>query len=224
MISKSKSLITLTDPHSVVSECYKAFRTNLSCLDLDQSSQAILFTSCHMREGKTTSLVNTAISFAQIKRRVLVIDCDLRKGRINEVFKLPQAPGLLHALQDPQNLLNYIHKIDVIPHLHILTSGAFPSTPSELLASQTMRQLIQEAKLHFDLVLVDAPPVLSITDASIVARYVDGVVMIVAANETKRDDFKRAKKKLEQVKANILGVLMTKTDAGDKKHYEYYLK
>lgn len=218
----SKNLITLSDPHSMVSESYKMFRTNLSYLNIDQEKKVILFTSTTSEEGKTTSIANTAISFAQAGKKVLLIECDLRKARVHELFRLPQEPGLTNMLVDKKGLSEVIQIKSEISNLHILTSGPLPPNPSEMLSSHLFEKLILEARADYDMILIDAPPVLSVTDAAIISKVVDGVVLIIAYKETKKEAAKKAQKTLNKVNAHILGVLMTKAEIKKNSSYYYY--
>ncbi len=218
----SKNLITLNEPHSLVSESYKMFRTNLNYVNIDQENKVVLFTSTTSEEGKTTSIANTAISIAQTGKKVLLVECDLRKARVHEVFNMAQAPGLTNLLADKKVLSEVVKPLKDLQNLHILTSGPLPPDPSEMLSSHTFEMLIEGAKAEYDTILIDAPPVLTVTDAAILSKLVDGVILIVAMKETKKEAAKKAKKALEQVGANILGVLITKAEINKKSAYYYY--
>lgn len=219
---RSKSLVAINEPHSMVTECYKMFRTNLHYMNVDTPNQVLLFTSSFTEEGKTTSVVNTAITYAQAEQKVLVIECDLRKARIHNLFALQSSPGLTNALADGIALSDVVQKLEELPNLHVLTSGALPPNPAELLASKKMQELIEAARKHYDIIIIDTPPVLSVTDAISLTRLADGVVICVATHVTKTDELKKAKKALEQVGTKVLGVLMTKADVKHKKYYAYY--
>ncbi len=221
---RSKSLITLNEPLSMATECYKIFRTNLHYLNVDTQNQIILFTSSFTEEGKTTSVVNTAITYAQSDKKVLVIEGDLRKSRIHALFNLPQTPGLTNCLVDGSDLLTTVQKIDELPNLHVLTGGATPPNPAEILGSKRMLELLDKARAYYDIILIDAPPVLSVADAMVLSKEVDGVVLVVAAHITKTDELKKAKKALDHVGAKVLGALMTKAEVKNKKYYAYYGK
>lgn len=219
---RSKSLITLNEPMSMATECYKIFRTNLHYMNVDANNQVILFTSSFTEEGKTTSVVNTAITYAQSDKKVLVIEGDLRKSRIHVLFDLPQTPGLTNCLVDGMDLLKTVQVIEEVPNLHVLTGGAIPPNPAEVLGSKRMLDLLQTARAHYDLIIIDAPPVLSVADAMVLSKEVDGVVLVVAAHVTKTDELKKAKKALDKVGAKLLGALMTKAEIKDRKYYAYY--
>lgn len=219
---RSLSLITLNDPHSMEAESYKMFRTNLSYMNIDKENKVILFTSSSSEEGKTTSICNTAVSFAQGGKKVLLIECDLRKARIHTIFDVPQIPGLTNILAEKKRLAEIVTPLEELTNLHILPAGNLPPDPAETLASRAMENLIEQARNEYDVVLIDAPPVLAVTDASILCKAADGVILIVASKECKKTDAKQAHKALEKVGARILGVLLTKAEVRSKSHDYYY--
>jgi len=221
-MKNSLSLISLNDPHSIAVESYKIFRTNLSYLNVDQPEKVILFTSSTMDEGKTTSICNTAVTFAANGKKVLLIDCDLRKSRIHKLFDQQQSPGVTNVLADKLPLGEAVQSIAEYENLHILVAGPHPPNPAEMLATQAFEKLVDEARQAYDLVLIDAPPVLSVADASVLSRWADGVVLIVAASQTRKEEARQAKRALEKVGANILGVLLCKVDMKKHKYYYYY--
>ncbi|MGI6678692.1 MAG: CpsD/CapB family tyrosine-protein kinase [Dehalobacterium sp.] len=221
MKSVGKNLVALTEPHSLVAESYKIFRTNLEYLNVDKIDKVIMFTSSMTEEGKTTSITNTAVSFAISGKKVLLVDCDLRKSSIHKMFNLKQMPGLVNLLVEKLSLADVVQKINMFDNLDIITSGPQPPNPAEILATQAFEGMIAEAREQYDVILIDAPPVLSLADASVLCRMVDGVVLIIAMNETKKDNAKMAKKALEKVGAKILGTLLCKADV-KKRHYYYY--
>lgn len=216
------SLIALNEPHSMVAESYKMFRTNLSYMNIDKENKVILFTSSSSEEGKTTSICNTAVSFAQGGKRVLLIECDLRKARVHVLFSMPQIPGLTNALAEKKSLSEMVIAVDELPNLHILPAGNLPPDPAETLSSHALESLVDQARKSYDIVLIDAPPVLAVTDASILSRLADGVILVVAARESKKENSRQAQKALDKVGARILGVLLTKGDTKSKANEYYY--
>ena len=181
-----------------------------------------MFTSSVSEEGKTTSIVNSAISFAASNKKVLLLECDLRKSRLHNIFNLLQSPGLTNILAEKLSLADVVQKIPEYDNLHIVTSGPQPPDPAEMLATNAFDKLISEARETYDIILIDVPPVLSVADASVISRIVDGVILVVAVNQTKKDEAKKAKKALDAVRAKILGVLMCKVDVKKHKYYYYY--
>lgn len=219
---RSKSLITLHEPHSMITESYKMFRTNLNYTNIDQENKVIIFTSTATEEGKSTSISNTAISLSKAGKKVLLIECDLRKARLHDLFGIPQVPGLTNALVDKKSFDEVVQVLFDDTNLHIVTSGPLPPDPAEMLGSHAFENFIKNARELYDVVLIDAPPVLSVTDAAVMCKVADGVVLIVAAKETKKEAAKQAKKVLEKVNANILGILLTKAEMKKGNGYYYY--
>ncbi len=217
---KSHCLTTLSDPLSSISESYKMFRTNLDFMNIDKENRVILFTSAVSEEGKSTSIANTAISFSMTGRKVLLVEGDLRKSRVHSLFNILQIPGLTNALAHKKALSEVVQPVVNLDNLHILTSGPLPPDPAELLATHAFEKLIEEARCTYEMIFIDAPPVLSVADATVLSRVVDGVVLVIAANQTKKEEAKQAKKALEKVGANIIGALMTKAET--KKRGAYY--
>ena len=191
-------------------------------MNIDRDNKIIMFTSSTTAEGKTTSICNAAVSFAQSGKRVLLIECDLRKARIHTVFDIPQVPGLTNILVEKKPFTEVVQHIEEVENLQILTSGVLPPNPAETVASASLVHLIDQVKDQFDLILIDAPPVLAVTDAVILSKLADGVILIVASGESKREEARRAKKALEQVHARILGVVLTKAEVKSKSYYYYY--
>lgn len=219
---RSKSLITINEPKSMATECYRMLKTNLEYMNLDKVMQVILITSSFTEEGKTTTAVNMATTYAQSGKKVLLMDCDLRKSRVHHLLGIGQSPGITDYMVDSKSLESVVQPIDEIPGFHILTSGSHPPNPVDMLESNKMKKLLSWAKSKYDVIIIDSPPVLSVTDASVLSKQVDGVVMVVGAYVTKKEELKRAKKILEMVNANILGAIMTKAEVKNKKYYAYY--
>lgn len=220
-MKKRSSLITDLPETSVVTESYKMFRTNLEYSGIDTSKQVLLFTSSSSEEGKTTSICNLAIAFANAGRKTLLVECDLRKSRVHELFEIQREPGLTSILAGKAAFSDVEKKIDAIENLSIVTAGPKPPSPPELLGSKNFENFIEGAKSVFDVILLDAPPVLVVTDALTVNKVADGVVLVVASDETKKSTVKKAKKTLDQVGANILGTLITKANLKSGNYYNY---
>ncbi len=213
-------LVTLTNPSSPVSEAYRTLRTNIQFSGLDRPLRTLLVTSTSPTEGKSTTLANLAITIAQAGKRVIVVDCDLRKPTIHEIFGLPNRVGLTslmlpsedasEALQDPG-----------IDNLTVITSGPIPPNPSEILASHRMEELLAALAQQADFVLLDSPPILAVTDAAILASRVDGVLLVVKAGSTKRDLAQKAKAQLQKVNAHLIGIVLNgvKTDPAINQYY-----
>ena len=219
-MSKSKSLITLLKPNSVASESYKMLRSNLNYMNVDGDNQVILFTSSSAEEGKTTTVCNTAVELAKSGYKTLLIECDLRKARIHHIFEVPQSPGVTNILAQDEKLEHVVHKITGIENLGVITAGPLPPSPVELIESKKFTDMIEVAKSQYDKILIDAPPLLSVTDAVVISKVADGVIIIAAAEETRIEILKLAYKQLEKVNAKVFGVVLTKVNI--KKNGYYY--
>ena len=221
---EERPLITLTDPHSPVSEAYKVLRTNIQYTSVDRPLRVICVTSATPMEGKTTTLSNLAVTFAQMGSRVLLVDTDLRKPKINSLFWQFSRPGLTNYLASHGDIHDYIFATEV-ENLSVLPSGAIPPNPAELLSSETMKQLILHISSEYDIVLMDAPPLGSVIDASIISTYVDGILLVARSGKVEIDALKRAKEQLMKVNANIIGVVLNRMDrkaTGNQYYQSYY--
>lgn len=222
----TKDLVTLQDPRSPIAEAYRGLRTNLTFSSLDRPLRTMLITSAGPEEGKSTVLANLAVTEAQAGRRVIIVDADLRRPRQHELFGISNATGLTTALADEKGLQNLSLQATVlqtteVPGLRVLTSGPLPPNPTELLASQRMAALLTALSALSDLVLFDAPPVVVVTDAAILASQVDGVLLVVNANGTRREHAQRAQQLLAKVNARIVGSVLNNA-APDRSLRPYY--
>ena len=217
----SLSLVTLSEPTSFVTESYKLLRTNLNFKNANNKLQVMLVTSAGKDEGKTTTISNLAITFAQSDKRVLLIDADLRMPQVSTIFDInKRRKGLSNLLAEELSLDSLVNKVDNLEKLEILTAGNKHVSPTELLNSEAFETFIIKCREEYDVVLIDTPPVLSFADASIISKVVDGVLLVVAAHETKKSTVVEAKKNLEKVGAYVVGVILTKVQF--KKNANYY--
>jgi len=237
-------LVALFDPSSVAAEAYKSLRTNLDLTGLKKIGNSLVITSSAPEEGKTQTLANLAVAFAQSGQKVLVIGSDFRKPMIYRIFGVKRSPGLSEVLigsvpwKDAINTatdmllggLEYeqILKTQGIENLHIMTCGERTPNPAELLNFPEMRDLIQELKKNFDVVLFDSPPTLPVTDSAILGTLVDGVILVYQAGRTSRYALLRAKTQLENVNAKIWGIIINNLkakfieDVTPYQKYRYY--
>ena len=223
MIDKS-SVITFTHPQSPVSESFRVLRTNIQYSSVDKPMKTIVVTSANPMEGKTTTIVNLAVTFAQMGSKVLLIDTDLRKPKISRIFWQASKSGLTNYLAAHDDIHAYIHETEV-PNLFVMTSGTIPPNPAELLSSNSMKQLIHALAVEYDLVLMDAPPLGSVVDASIISTYVDGVMLVASSGKVEIEALKRVKEQLLKVGANIIGVVLNNMDrktVGNSYYYQSY--
>lgn len=199
-------LITLTDVRSPQAEAYRSLRTNLEFSSLDHPLHTILITSASPNEGKSITLANLGVIEAQTGRKVILLDCDLRRPRLHEIFGVSNNLGVSSVLMDPEADLPL--QSTTVANLEVLPGGPLPPNPADLLASQRMDQLLARVSDQADLVLVDAPPVIVATDAALLAAKVDGVVLVVSAGQTKREHAERAKDLLAKVNARLVGAVL----------------
>lgn len=213
-------LIVQDNPKSPVSEAYRTLRTNIQFSSFDNELDTILVTSSGPAEGKSTTAANLALSMAEVDKKVLLIDCDLRKPSLHKKFNISNNKGL-------SNLLIGQFKFDEVAQKYsdnmcILTSGTVPPNPSEMLASKKMKQFLEEAKKIFDFIILDTPPVVAVTDAQLLSTMVGGVLLVVAAGQAEIGAAEKAKELLNNVKANIVGVVLNKAEVTGGKKYGYY--
>lgn len=217
---KNHRLIT-ENLSSRVAESYRVLRTNIQFTSLDKPIKTILMTSTAPGEGKSTTTANLAIAFAQTGSRVLVIDADLRRPTMHKAFRVTNPLGLTNLLMQSVAVDIAIRDVGV-PNLRLVTSGPIPPNPSEVLGSVRMRELIKELSQAFDYIIIDSPPTLAVADSAILSSIVDGVVLVVAADEVSVDKAHKAKAQLEGVKANILGVVLNGLENDSREDYYYY--
>lgn len=216
-----KNIIVHNNPKSPISEAYRNIRTNIQFANLDKNLKTILVTSSTQGEGKTTTISNIAVSLADLGKKVILIDCDLRKPRIHKNFNLTNSKGITDLLLENEEYKSYVHKLS-IENLEILTAGQIPPNPAEMLSSNKLKKLIEEIKNDYDYVLIDTPPIIVVTDAAILSTFTDGVIIVCASGQVEIDLAKRAKENLEKVNANILGVVLNKLPLNNNKSYSYY--
>jgi capsular exopolysaccharide synthesis family protein len=201
------SLITLTDPQSPISEAYRTLRTNLSFYSLDKPLQTLVMTSPAGSADNGQSVANLAVTMAQSGRNTLLIDCDLRRPVLHEFFGLSNDDGLTNMI------LNDAEKPPLqqtaVENLSLLASGPKPPNPADMLGSKKVDQLIASMTEQFDFVLFNAPPVVAVTDATILGAKVDGVLLVITAGKTRRDHAEKAKEMLEKAHVRVVGVALT---------------
>ena len=212
--------ITHYDSRSPVSEAYRAIRTNLQFASAGKTLKTVVFTSTVPNEGKSMTVANLAIAMGQDNKKILLIDCDLRKPIVHRRFGLLNK-GLTNCFAEDLNLGDVIQK-DVFPNLDIVTGGPVPPNPAELLGSPKMEALLKEAADTYDYIFLDMPPVLVVTDAALMAHKADGVVLILGSGDVSPDEAKEAKEALERGHANILGVILNKVPQKRRSGYYYY--
>lgn len=223
-LSRNKrQIITLTNPRSPISESYRALRTNIEFSSIDEKLQVLMVSSAGPGEGKSTTITNLAVTFAQSEKKVVLIDADLRKPTAHHTFSISNRWGLSSIISQQSSLEEVIQVTD-IPNLDVITSGAIPPNPAEMMGSKRMTAIINQLRGLYDIILIDTPPLLAVTDAQIVAAKSDGVIMVVDQGRVKREIAAKAVKNLESVNARILGVVLNnvKRKANEEAYYYYY--
>ena len=224
MLQRMAQLVTYFDPQSTLAETYRTLRTNIEFVTVEKGDKTILVTSSTSGEGKSTVMANLAMTMTQLGKRTLLVDCDLRKPTVARMFGLDKEPGLAEVIVGNYKWREVIRTVtDIvtggmgmenlmqtqgISNLHIITSGAIPPNPAELLNSGKMVEFIAEIKEVYDIVLFDAPPILHVTDAAILGKHVDGVLMIYKAGDIPRTSLKRSVNLLNSVGVHLLGIVL----------------
>ncbi len=241
MVERYARLVSHFASESVLAESFRALRTNLKFTSLEKDIKTVVFTSSSPREGKTSSVVNLAITMAQGGNKVLLVEGDLRKPVISRMFGLDQSPGLTDVILGNYKWRDVIRTVtdimmgkmgmdDImrtpgIDNLHIMACGTIPPNPAELTGSKGISEFIRDARSEYDMVLIDAPPVLAATDAAILGSGADGVIIVYQVGKVSRITLKRAKAQLDNVRANVIGVILNGLQAEispDFSGYDYY--
>lgn len=217
-----RRLITVSDGKSLISEQFRTMRTNITFAAPDHDVQTILVTSSIPGEGKSTTAANLGVVFAQEEKRVLMIDADLRKPTLHYAFGVFNVIGLSSVLTRKNAFYDAIQET-TIAGLNLLPSGPIPPNPAELLASKTMDALFEELKKLYDIIIVDAPPVLPVTDAQILSNKCDGTLLIANAGIVTKEVVIKAKSALAGSQARIMGVVLNnyKIAKNRKRYYQY---
>lgn len=213
-------LIVEKKPKSVVAEAYRTLRTNVQYSGFDKEIKTILVTSSEAKEGKSTISGNIAVSFSKNEKKVILIDCDLRKPSLHKMFNVSNVKGLSEVLIGTEELNETIQEYS--NNLDILTSGTIPPNPSEMLGSKSMSALLEVLKNKYDTIILDSAPIRVVTDAQILATKVDGTILVVKRDSTKIDAVKDSKNLLNKVGANIIGSILNGTDIPSRRDRSYY--
>lgn len=223
-----KELIAYRDPKSPTSEIFRTLRTNIQFMN-NRKLQTLVITSTLPGEGKSFISSNLAITFAQMGKRTLIIDADMRKGRMYSIFSASQIPGLSNYLSGidesgeitDKNITGYVQET-TIENLYVISAGNVPPNPAELLVSDRMLEGLDYLKNIFDIIIFDTPPSLLVTDSAIISRIVDTTIIVTEYNQTKKEDLEKVKKDIENVGGKIGGVVVNKIPVSVKKYNEAY--
>ena len=228
-VPKEESAVDLVinvNPKSIFSEAIKSIRTNLAFSSIDKDIKVILNTSPEASDGKSFISANLAVAYAQADKRVLIIDCDLRRGRQHEVFEVmnPASGGYSNLILNYGEGIvigDYVSRTNV-KGVDMIPTGPTPPNPVELLSSDNNRRLLNRLKRLYDIIILDCPPVLGLSDAMVLTQFSDANLVVVSAKKTKFENLEKTKKQFEQVKAEIAGVILNKAETTNNEQYGYY--
>ena len=218
-MDKEIKVISIEQPESAIAEEYRTLRTNISMKEFDKPMKLINIISANAQEGKTTTALNLAAVYAQLQKKVLLIDLDLRLPTVHKKLGLKNRTGitdiLINKIDINKAIINYEHSFDV------LLSGMKTPFTSELIQSDALQALLDVLKKAYDIVIIDCPPVNLVSDGIILSKYCDGTIFCVATNHDEKKELEQAKELLENVGANVIGVVMTRTEL-KKRYYDSY--
>lgn len=211
------------NPASFIAESYRSLRTNIEFSSFDQDLRTIAVTSAMPLEGKTTTAVNMAAAFAQAKKNVILIDANFRKPTIHDIFSKHNRGGLSNIIAKQCSVREMVQETH-INNLSVITSGPIPPNPSEMLSSDNFKEMLDELKVDYSVIIIDTPPALIVTDAQVVAAQCDGVLLVVHAGKAKREAVVKVKEHLEHARARLLGVVLNnaKLNKRNKQEKFYY--
>ncbi len=207
-------------PKSTEAESYRRLRTNIEYSSFDDKYKVIVVTSSFPEEGKSTTAGNLAISMSDTEKKVLLIDCDIRKPSLHKKFKISNSKGLTELIMGRSSFDEVSYKYN--ENLTVITSGSKVPNPSELLASEVMNIFLQEARENFDYVVIDTPPVQLVTDAQILSSKADGTLLVVKAESTKKNQVASSVGLLRKVNATVMGTVLNAVKNTVEKKYNYY--
>lgn len=216
-------IISINNPKSPIAEAYRGIRTSIEFANIDKEIKVITVTSSKQNEGKSTVISNIGASFANLDKKVLLLEGDLRNPSIHRMVNISNIHGLTDLLLGNKSFAECVHTTDV-KNLHVLTCGAVPPNPSEMLASKRMKELVEELREYYDYIFIDSPPIGVVTDAGIISSYSDGCIFVVGAKECDVEEAKVSKERLEKLGVNILGCVLNKFEAegSEYSYYSYY--
>jgi capsular exopolysaccharide synthesis family protein len=214
-------LVTLTAPRSPPAEAYRTLRSNINFATLDSPARNLLFTSAGSGEGKSVTVANLSVVFAQSGQSVIVVDSDLRRPILHRLFDREYTRGLTSVLVGELSIEDALQDTDV-PNLRLMASGPLPPNPAELLDSERMTRFISEAGTFADLVIYDSPPTIMLADGIIMSAKLDQTVLVAESGQVTRDAFDEVIRLLSRARGNILGAVLNKLDISRSGYYYYY--
>ena len=213
---KGAQLVTVIEPKNVISEQFRTLRTNIEFAGASlETLQVIMFTSAEISDGKTTVATNTAVTWAQAGKNVLYVDADMRRSTAQSTFRLSNGHGLSTVLASAEQPKDVVQKT-FVKHLEVLTAGPTPPNPAELLNSKRMASLIEWMRNNYDIIVLDVPPIMAVSDAQVLLPLIDGTVLVTMMRKTMKTSIKRTVEILRLGETKILGVVQrVKYDKGD---------
>lgn len=216
---QGEAILVHENPRSTMAEAMRRLKTNLKYVSVDREVKVVAVTSSVPQEGKSTIASNLAMVFAQAGDNVLLVDGDMRKPKLHEVFKLEDIVGLSNLITDTCELEDLVHKTQT--GVSVLLSGPLPPNPVDLLITARMKEIVNQARQSYEFVIIDTPSVAAVSDALIISTLVDGTLVVVAHGRTKRDVVQKSVEGLRKVRGNVLGVVLNKVP-GENEDYQYY--
>ncbi len=224
-----KELIVQRNPKSPIAETFKTLRTNILFMDSQKNLKTILITSTQPGEGKSWVSSNLAITFAQAGKKVVLVDVDMRKGRVASLFQIPSKPGVSNFLSgidetgtnEDIDILDYVKETEV-ENLFVIPAGNVPPNPAELLGTEATTRMLKKLREVFDIIILDATPCMLVTDAIVLARMADTTILVSSYKSTKKDDLERVKASIENVGGKIAGVILNKVPIKQKEYNTTY--
>jgi len=218
-----RRIITQEDPKSPISEAYRSLRTSILYSSPDKPIKSMIVSSPGPGEGKTTTTANLAMTFAHMGKKTLLIDADLRRPVLHHVFSLEKSPGLTDYLTNKMSDFSTLAQATETKNLFVCTSGINPPNPSELLGSERMAQLIDSLEQDWDIILLDSPPMVAVTDATIISREIDAMILVVHSGKTNKQSFERTISTLKNINVPLVGVVLNSvTSKSSYGSYTYY--
>ena len=206
-------------PKSLIAESYRSLRSNIAYSSFDGEYQIISVTSAVPAEGKSTTAINLAVSLSQLEKKVLLIDCDMRKPSLHKKLGISNISGLTDLLVGKKNVEDASKKRSKF--LTILTAGTIPPNPAEMLDSKVMSDFLEECRNHYDHIILDTPPLQAVADAQVLSTKADGTLMVIKANFTKKNDVESSVDMIKKVNGKIIGTVLNATKDNNIK-YHYY--
>lgn len=220
MSTSERRLIVHEQAKSPIAEAYRTLRTNIQFSKTDGELKTIMFTCSGPGEGKSTTIANAAVALAQSGKKVILMDCDLRKPVQHKIFGKKNR-GVTNILVEELSAEDFIQETQV-ENLRVLTSGPIPPNPSELLSTRKMQELIETLKKQCDYLIIDAPPVIAVTDACVLAAKVDGITLVVNSGSIRPEMAQKAKELLVRANGHLLGVVLNRVEIEEEHAYYYY--